>query len=92
VRAESRINRELKGRYEQNAYAFEELVAEIGAAMVCATLGVVQSKSIPENHIKYVKGWLEIMKGDNKAIISAAQAAQKAVDLILPQDKEEKTD
>lgn len=85
---ESRLDRDFSGRFGNNAYAFEELIAEITSTLVNCKLGVTQSETIPENHVKYIKGWLEIMRGDSKAIINAAQAAQKAADRILIDETE----
>ena len=62
------------------AYAFEELIAEIGNCLICATLGLtpdfVQSGA-------YIEGWLKAMKDDNRAIFKAASEAQKAMDFVL---------
>jgi antirestriction protein ArdC len=70
----SRLNRDLKSRFDQDAYAFEELVAEIGAAMTCAHLQVKGEL----RHASYVEYWLKVLKQDNKAILSAASMASKA--------------
>lgn len=80
---ESRLDRELNsGRFGTEAYAFEELVAEIGSTFLCGELGIHQGE-IPENHLRYVKGWLKILRGDKRAIMHAASLAQKAVTFIL---------
>lgn len=61
------------------AYAREELTAEVGAAMLCARAGI----EIPaESSASYIAGWLERLRGDSRLVITAAQHAQKAVDLI----------
>lgn len=61
------------------AYAREELTAEVGAAMLCARSGL----AVPaESSASYIAGWLERLKGDKRLVITAAQHAQKAVDLI----------
>ena len=77
---ESRCDRDLTGNrgVDRSAYAFEELVAEIGAAMLCAKLGI--STSVREDHSEYIQHWLKALKGDKKAIIKAAGMAQKAID------------
>lgn len=69
-------------RFGTNAYAFEELVAELSSAFLSAELGV--HVGFQENHAKYLAMWLEIMKGDKNAVISAASLAQKVVDFIIP--------
>lgn len=78
----SRLDRELNtNRFGDDAYAFEELVAELGATFLCAHFGIEQEEDA--NHVKYIKGWLNIMKGDKRAIRDAASKAQKAVDFIM---------
>jgi antirestriction protein ArdC len=68
-------------RFGSNTYAFEELVAELGASILCGELGVHQGYR--ESHAKYIAHWLEIMRGDSKAIMDAASQAGKAVDVIM---------
>ena len=57
----------------------EELVAEIGACMLCATLGLVPDF---DQSAAYVKGWLEALANDSRMIFRAASDAQKAIDFI----------
>lgn len=64
---------------DRTAYAFEELVAEIGQCLLFATIGLVPSI---DQSAAYVAGWLEALARDKKAIFRAASEAQKAVDLI----------
>lgn len=67
------------------AYAFEELVAEIGACMICAQIGV--APDYPQS-AAYIESWLECLKQDKKAIFKAASLAQQASDYILkPEDR-----
>ena len=61
--------------------AFEELIAEIGAAMLCAQLGMASTER--EDHASYVASWIKGLKGDKRAIFRAAAAAQAASELIL---------
>ena len=69
------------GRFnDRKAYAFEELVAEIGNCMLCAQIGVEPEF---DQSAAYVEGWLEAMKEDSRAIFRAASEAQKAVDYIM---------
>lgn len=79
----SRLNRDLKNKFGDAAYAKEELVAELTSAFLCTTLGF--EKTITQN-AAYLKNWLSVLKKDNKAIIKAAQRAQKAADYILAFD------
>jgi antirestriction protein ArdC len=69
------------GRFGSHTYAFEELVAELGASILCGELGV--HNGYRDNHAKYIANWLTIMKGDSKAIMDAASMAGKAVDVIM---------
>lgn len=73
-----RLNRDLKPRFDQEAYAFEELVAELGAAMICAELQITGEL----RHASYVEGWLKVLKKDTKAILTAASLAGKAAEYL----------
>lgn len=75
----SRLNRELKSRFDQQAYAFEELVAELGSAFVCAQLEIQGEL----RHASYVDSWLKVLKQDSRAIVTAASHASKATDYLL---------
>ena len=79
--AKHRLDRDLANRFGSKDYAFEELVAEIGAAFVCARLGIAGDHF--DNHAAYVSGWLEKLRGDKKFIFKAAALAQKAADYVL---------
>lgn len=75
----SRLNRNLSGRFGTESYAAEELVAELGAAFLCAELGF----NAPElRHAEYLASWLSVLKADKKAIFTAASLAQKACDFV----------
>lgn len=63
-------------------YAREELVAEIGAAFLMATTGI-DNEHTRNNNAAYVKGWVNAIREDNKAIIYAAARAGKAANYIL---------
>ncbi|TDR30231.1 ArdC family protein [Hydromonas duriensis] len=77
----SRLNRNFtRMRFGNHNYAFEELVAEIGAAFLCGAIGI-EAKTLP-NHAAYIKSWLEVLRNDKKAIFTAAAQAQKAFDLL----------
>jgi antirestriction protein ArdC len=73
---ESRCNRALQNKFGSEAYAFEELVAELGAAMLCAQLGV--SVEPRADHAQYLNNWLKVLRSDNGAIIKAASLAKQA--------------
>lgn len=79
----SRIDRKLdNARFGDNAYSFEELIAELGATIISAHLGIDQADT-RDNHYKYVAHWLDILKGDGASIMTAASKAQKAADYLL---------
>jgi antirestriction protein ArdC len=72
----SRLNRDLSGRFETNTYAMEELVAELGAAFLCASLGI--STYPRTDHASYIANWLRVLKEQKTAIFAAASAASVA--------------
>ena len=78
--AETRMAREFGERFGDDAYAMEELVAELGAAFLCGDLGITAEPRA--DHAAYIDHWLRIMKGDKKAIFAAASAAAKASDFL----------
>lgn len=78
---ESRLAREFGRRFGDQAYAFEELVAELTAAFICGSQGFT-APARPD-HASYIANWLKVLKGDPRAFITAASAAQKAADFIL---------
>ena len=72
----SRLARTFGKRFGDNAYAFEELVAEIGAGLCCADLGL--PNVLHDAHASYVAHWAGILRGDKSAIIHAAAKAEQA--------------
>ncbi len=84
--APHRLNRDLKPRFNEEAYAAEELVAELGAAFLCADLGI--SNEPRPDHASYVSSWLTVLKNERRAIFTAASKAQQAVDWLHAQQKE----
>jgi antirestriction protein ArdC len=58
----------------------EELVAEIGAAFLCADLGITPETR--DDHAAYIASWLKVLKDDKRAIFTAASHAQKAADYL----------
>ena len=61
-------------------YAREELVAELGAAFLCADLGL--SLTPRADHAGYIGNWLRVLRNDKRAIFQAAALAQKATDFL----------
>jgi antirestriction protein ArdC len=77
TRHETRLNRTFGyERWGDEGYAMEELVAEIGAAFLCADLGIALAPR--DDHAQYIAHWLKVLKNDKKAIFTAASAAEKA--------------
>jgi antirestriction protein ArdC len=78
--ASTRLNRDFLNRFGSEAYAAEELVAELGSAFLCAELGLTLEPR--DDHASYLAGWLKVLKGDKRFIVQAASAAQKAVGFL----------
>ncbi len=75
----SRLGRSLLNSFGSKDYAREELIAEMGSAFLCASLGIVPTV----RHADYLASWLTVLREDNRAIFRAASAASKAADWIL---------
>lgn len=81
----SRCDREEENRgsrFGNMEYSREELVAEIGAAMLCSRTGVSIERAF-KNSVAYIQSWLKALKNDNKMIIWASSRAEKAAKFIL---------
>jgi antirestriction protein ArdC len=77
----SRLDRDFEAkRFGDTGYAREELVAELGAAFLCANLGITPEPR--EDHASYLAHWIAVLKEDKRAIFQAAAHAQKAVDFL----------
>jgi antirestriction protein ArdC len=74
--APHRLNRTFGTRFGDNDYAVEELVAELGAAFLCADLGIANEPR--PDHAAYVASWLEVLSDDRRAIFTAAARANDA--------------
>lgn len=68
-------------RSDINSYAFEELIAELGAAFLCADLGI--SATPRADHAGYLESWITALKEDSRAIFRAASRASTAAEFIL---------
>ena len=77
----SRLDRDLKGRFGDNPYAAEELIAEMTAAMLGAELGL--STRHLDHHASYIASWLKILRRDDRAILTAAAKAEAASSWLL---------
>ncbi|KFB95519.1 antirestriction protein [Trabulsiella guamensis ATCC 49490] len=70
----NRLNREMKGRFGTEKYAFEEMIAELGSAFLMADMGI----SGDVQHASYIASWLKKLRDDKRYIFRAASAASKA--------------
>jgi antirestriction protein ArdC len=77
----SRLARQMSGRFGSDAYAMEELVAELAAAMLGAELGLPVAHL--DHHASYLASWLKVLKADSRAILSVAAKAEEASSLLL---------
>jgi len=73
--------------FGSDSYSKEELVAELGAAMLCEHVGIL-NRTI-DNSAAYLQSWIKVLKDDMTLIVHAAGKAQKAVDYILGVKEEE---
>ena len=79
----SRVGREgieQLNTFGSESYSKEELVAEMGAAMLCGLTGLAPQTL--ENSAAYLQSWLKVLKSDSRMVVSAASQAQKAADYI----------
>lgn len=86
--APHRLDRDFSGRFGNASYAYEELIAELGAVYLCAESGILFHTR--ENSAKYLRSWnkklVQNMENDNRFFMRAAAQAQKAADFILDKD------
>ena len=75
----SRLDRQLTGRFRDDAYAAEELIAELGSAFLCAHCRVEGQLQ----HASYIGNWLRVLRNDKRAIFVAGTKAQNAADFLL---------
>jgi antirestriction protein ArdC len=78
----SRLNRTFGDRFGDELYSKEELVAEMGAAFLCAIAGIANEHT-DRNTTAYIQNWISKLNEDNRLVIHAAANAQRAVDCIL---------
>lgn len=77
---QSRLNREELNERSAENYASEELVAELGATVLCTILGIEEHPR--EDHFQYLQHWLKNLKDDNSVVFKAASKATKAVEFL----------
>lgn len=76
--AKHRLERDITGSFKSKAYSFEELVAELTAAFLCAHLGIRGEL----RHAGYIEHYMQVLKDDDKAFFKAAAKAQQAADFL----------
>lgn len=76
-----RLGRDFSGRFGDDAYAMEELVAELGAAFLCAEFGITLEPR--PDHAAYIGHWLRMMKGNKRTVFAAASKATAAADYLI---------
>ena len=76
-----RLNRKSLYSDDKESYAFEELVAEIGATFLCSRLGI--ESTVDDNHVDYLNTYIKILKNDKRLLMKASSKAQEAVDYIF---------
>lgn len=86
----SRLDRDFSKskRFGDEHYAAEELVAELGAAMLCAHCGIDGDL----RHAGYIESWLKALRNDKRYILTASAQAQKALDLLTKAESEEESE
>ena len=84
----SRLNRTFGDRFGDELYSKEELVAEMGAAFLCAIAGIANEHT-DRNTTSYIQNWISKLESDNRLVIHAAGNAQRAADCILGDPFEE---
>jgi antirestriction protein ArdC len=77
-------------KFGSDSYSREELIAEMGSAMLCGLAGIEQTTLA--NSAAYLKTWIARLKDDSKLVISAASAAQKAADYIRGESPKDSPD
>lgn len=86
----SRLDRLYKNEDRTKDYAMEELVAELGSAMLCGSLEISSTPRV--DHAKYLNNWMRALKNDPGVIFKAAAAAAKATDYLVALANETKAD
>lgn len=87
---EKRMNRKevLSKKWGDEAYAMEELRAEICSAILAAETGVPMSQAHIDNHAAYLQSWLKVVAADPMAIFSAARDAERMASYMLDLEKQ----
>jgi antirestriction protein ArdC len=79
--APHRLNRTKGKKFGDHAYAFEELVAELGAAFLCTEFDISTVKT--GDHAAYIDNWIKVLKDNKQMLVTAAAEASKAFDYLF---------
>lgn len=79
------LKRDMTGRFGEESYAFEELVAQLGSVFMAKELGVPYEMSAHENSAAYLKSWLGTLKMDKNFLMKASAQASESVKFQLDQ-------
>lgn len=74
----SRLARDLRHRFGENAYAVEELIAELSSAFLCAEFSIDGDL----RHAGYIQNWIGLLQADSRAFFTACSKAQAAADYL----------
>lgn len=85
----SRLARNMSGGFGTPSYAREELIAEMGSAILCRRLGI---GSELHDHASYLNSWIEVLQEEPRALLKALGAAKKAADLIAVEAQAEEVE
>jgi antirestriction protein ArdC len=80
--AEKRLNRTKGKRFGDREYAYEELVAELASAFVCAEFGIDNHEQNAAYLASWLKGLTDLLEANDRAIVSAAAEASRAVEFM----------
>lgn len=80
---ESRLARDLKGKFGDKKYAMEELIAELTSCFMCVELGVISEPR--KDHAQYINSWIQLLTDDKRAFNIAVGKAQQATNYMLSQ-------
>ena len=78
--SDKRLKRDFSGRFGDNAYAIEELVAESGSAILSALLGI--SPTVRSDHAQYINGWIEQLENKPEQVLKAITKSTQAIDFL----------
>jgi antirestriction protein ArdC len=93
--APSRLNRPGVAEFDHfgsGRYAREDLVAEIGGAMLCSATGTATEASLRDDSAAYIAGWLKALGDDRKLVVVAASQAERAADRVLEPEQQAQPD